>query len=463
MRYSSSIFQKIKEFAVYLSASFLFYLIKVFLFLVNYLVLPFLKIIYSFFSILLSFLFNKIVVKTYSFYLSFINKVGWSKIRGNFVNFIFGQKLVHLVVLIITFSIVFTNLAQGTKADVLNTSYSRPIVSHIIGSEFGEMENGLNYEEALSQEQLSLTSKNTYLEEDSNLRTNLVIDFEAQEEDSVINSLSTNEEDIAPQPQVASQATKRTEIITYTVESGDTVSTIARKFGVSVNTVLWENNLTSYSVIRPGNELRILPESGISHTVKSGDTLGAIARSTGTEINEIMESNDLTVDSKLSIGQKLIIPGGSKVVKIASNPTPSRSYTGIEAIKDIIKPEPQKAAGNTMAWPAVGNRITQYFSWRHKGLDIANKTGTPLFAADAGTVEFAGWGNGYGNYIRIDHGGGKKTLYAHMSRFYVSKGDTVTKGESIGEMGSTGWSTGPHIHFEVIINGVKYNPLNYLR
>ena len=141
----------------------------------------------------------------------------------------------------------------------------------------------------------------------------------------------------------------------------------------------------------------------------------------------------------------------------------TKSYTGIEAIKNIVKPAPQKTVANKMAWPTVGNRITQYYSWRHKGLDIANKTGTPLFAADTGTIEFVAWSNGYGYNIIINHGGGKKTRYAHMSKFYVSKGDSVTKGEAIGEMGSTGWSTGPHIHFEVIINGVKYNPLNYIR
>ena len=100
---------------------------------------------------------------------------------------------------------------------------------------------------------------------------------------------------------------------------------------------------------------------------------------------------------------------------------------------------------------------------RHYGLDIANKTGTPLYAADSGTVESAGWGAGYGYNIVIDHGGGKKTRYAHMSKFYVEKGAKVSKGMPIGEMGSTGWSTGPHIHFEVIINGKKYNPLNYIK
>ena len=96
-------------------------------------------------------------------------------------------------------------------------------------------------------------------------------------------------------------------------------------------------------------------------------------------------------------------------------------------------------------------------------MDIAAKTGTAIYAADAGTVESVGWGTGYGNQIVINHGGGKKTRYAHLSKFYAKKGDIVSKGQTIAAMGSTGWSTGPHLHFEVIINGRKYNPLNYIR
>jgi len=116
-----------------------------------------------------------------------------------------------------------------------------------------------------------------------------------------------------------------------------------------------------------------------------------------------------------------------------------------------------------MNWPTVGHYITQYYSWRHQGLDIANKIGTPLYAADAGVIETAGWGRGYGNQIVINHGGGKKTRYAHLSKFYTKKGQKVDKGEAIGTMGSTGRSTGPHLHFEIIINNIKYNPLNYIR
>jgi murein DD-endopeptidase MepM/ murein hydrolase activator NlpD len=174
-----------------------------------------------------------------------------------------------------------------------------------------------------------------------------------------------------------------------------------------------------------------------------------------------LDNNKLASASDLKIGQKLLIPGGRKISYPAYT---APSVSGLAAIKNFANsPSAKPQAGNKMNWPTVGYRITQYYSWRHTAVDIANKTGTPIYAADSGTIEYAGWGTGYGNQIVINHGGGKKTRYAHLSKFYISKGQEVTKGQAIGAMGSTGWSTGPHLHFEVIINNVKYNPLNYIK
>jgi murein DD-endopeptidase MepM/ murein hydrolase activator NlpD len=118
-----------------------------------------------------------------------------------------------------------------------------------------------------------------------------------------------------------------------------------------------------------------------------------------------------------------------------------------------------------MIWPTPGRRITQYYSWSHQGLDIGDKIGTPLYAADDGVVIIAqgGWNGGYGNTILLDHGGGKRTRYGHASKLFVKVGDEVKKGETIAAMGSTGRSTGPHLHFEVLVNGTRYNPLNYIK
>ncbi|MCU0678903.1 MAG: M23 family metallopeptidase [Planctomycetes bacterium] len=253
----------------------------------------------------------------------------------------------------------------------------------------------------------------------------------------------------------------RTSPLVYTVVPGDTVSTIAEEFEISVSTILWENNLSAYSLIRPGDQLTILPQSGLTHKVVKGETLGSLAKKYGVTEDDIITANKLQRESVLAVGEKLFVPGGKKI----NYPAPAtKSYTGISALKDIITlPGTKPVPGNKMNWPTVGNRITQYFSWRHLAIDIANKTGTPIYAADAGTVEYLGWGKGYGNQVVIDHGGGKKTRYAHLSAFSVKNGAKVDKGQAIGAMGSTGWSTGPHLHFEVIINGAKNNPLNYLR
>ncbi|MBN2854365.1 M23 family metallopeptidase [Patescibacteria group bacterium] len=257
----------------------------------------------------------------------------------------------------------------------------------------------------------------------------------------------------------------RTEIVDYVVQLGDTVSSIANRFGVSVNTVLWANNLGNYSLIRPGDTLSILPFSGLLYSVKSGDNLSKIANTYKIESEEIALHNNISVDSSLKIGQKLILPGATKITTSAPRTTTSSSYTGVSVIKDLVKAPAAQADGDNMVWPAEGKRITQYFSWAHNGLDIANKTGTAIYAAEAGTVEISasGWNGGYGNTILINHGDGKKTRYGHLSVLYVKVGDSVEKGENIGAMGSTGRSTGPHLHFEVVINGTRYNPLNYIK
>jgi LysM repeat protein len=257
----------------------------------------------------------------------------------------------------------------------------------------------------------------------------------------------------------------RDEIVNYKVQPGDTISSIANKFAISINTILWENNLSSRAIIHPGDTLQILPVSGVSHKVSAGENISYIASKYDVSINDILEANNISNVNTLKIGQNLIIPGARKqsATKVASTSNINSGSSGIDVIKDLIKPKPATSNSDKMLWPTIGHRITQYYSWRHTGLDIANKTGTPLYASEGGTVEYSGWSTGYGYNVLLNHGGGKKTRYAHASKLYVKKGDTVEKGETLAAMGSTGWSTGPHIHFEVIINGVRLNPLNYIR
>ncbi len=248
----------------------------------------------------------------------------------------------------------------------------------------------------------------------------------------------------------------RTTIEFYTVEAGDTISSIAERFGLNINTLLWENKLTARSLIRPGQKLTILPTDGVTYRIGRGDTINSIAKKYNVLPENIINYNNIS-SSSLTIGRTIIIPGG----KPPAPPAPVRVTKPIPSLPAISVP----TSGNTrLLWPTDTRRITQYYTWRHGGVDIAGPTGTPIYAADEGIVEIAGWNNGgYGYYIVIDHGGGIKTLYAHASKLHVSAGDRVDKSQHIANIGSTGRSTGPHLHFEVRIRGSRTNPLNYIR
>jgi len=180
-----------------------------------------------------------------------------------------------------------------------------------------------------------------------------------------------------------------------------------------------------------------------------------------------INANNLTAG--LKIGQQIIIPGGSPISQYVpatvTHPTTNTNYTGLSAIRDLIKAPVARVNSSGMLWPTVGHNITQYFSWHHTAVDIANHIGTPIYAAANGVVLIAqgGWNGGYGNTILLDNGNNMRTRYGHASKLLVSPGEKVSKGQIIALMGSTGNSTGPHLHFEVVIGGVKYNPLNYVR
>jgi len=373
--------------------------------------------------------------------------------------------MIHFLMIFISLSIVFSNIAEPTAAVTQTSGSERTILSSLIQNEFGTVEDERLIEEFFDQEVSISPIQQSYLENLSSFRSQPAVTNEnlnAEDDLAILNQGGT----ALQKPEMVSTdkiIRPRENTISYTVADGDTISTIAQKFDLSVNTILWENNLTAYSIIRPGDKLDILPLSGVSHKVARGDTLSVIANKYGVSQDEIVKTNKLA-GGALQAGQKLIIPGGRRIEAVAYR---QPSYSGISVLKDlgkIIKPGNSKPiSGNKMNWPTAGYRITQYYSWRHTAVDIANKIGTPIYAADAGTIEFIGWGTGYGNQIVIDHGGGKKTRYAHLSKFFAKKGQQVSKGETIGAMGSTGWSTGSHLHFEIIINGTKYNPLNYIK
>jgi LysM repeat protein len=247
----------------------------------------------------------------------------------------------------------------------------------------------------------------------------------------------------------------------YRVADGDTVSSIAQKFGVTIDTIMWENNLKTVDSIKVRQILKILPVSGVRYTVKRGETIYSIAKAFQVDAQNIIDypfntfSNDETF--ALSAGQELIIPDGIK-------PQETVIDTQKYATKTVAPVAGVKGEGNFM-WPTSG-MITQRFSWYHQAVDIANPSNPPIVAAQGGTVITAGWNaGGYGNFVVIDHGNGYKTLYAHMlnNSIIVQPGQVVRQGQKIGTMGSTGRSTGTHLHFEIKTPGGNINPLSVLK
>ena len=250
----------------------------------------------------------------------------------------------------------------------------------------------------------------------------------------------------------------RDKAVEYIVKEGDTVSSIADKFGVSTDTVLWQNDIGPTQKIKPGQQLDILPVSGVSHKVSKGDTVYSIAKKYDAPAQAMVDFpyntfvNDETFE--LAVGQIVIVPDGVRPSPLPSTPR----------IRQLTPDAGTVVASGTFVWPASGT-ISQGFAWYHKGLDIANRAGPDILAADAGTVVVSGWpdGYGYGNRVVIDHENGYRTLYAHMSRVYVVAGQTVARGAAIGKMGCTGRCTGTHVHFEVVREGVYLSPLSVLR
>ncbi|MBI5134581.1 MAG: peptidoglycan DD-metalloendopeptidase family protein [Candidatus Taylorbacteria bacterium] len=232
---------------------------------------------------------------------------------------------------------------------------------------------------------------------------------------------------------------RSTQISLYVVRQGDSLSQIAKMFGVSVNTIVWANNVKG--PIREGDELVILPISGVAHTVAKGDTIRSIATKYKADIDEILSYNDLKASDSLAVGAKLIIPDG----EVKATPLVSSSATS--AVRSAGGP----LYKDYYLRPISGGSRSQGLHGLN-AVDLAAPTGTPIYAAADGIVIVArssGYNGGYGSYVVISHANGTQTLYAHMSKVSVSSGSPVGKGEVIGNVGNTGKSTGPHVHFEI--------------
>ncbi len=283
----------------------------------------------------------------------------------------------------------------------------------------------------------------------------------------------------------------------YTIQPGDTLSGIANQFGVkpSGDSDLTASEMMALSnkpdiiseddVLQPGQKLRVPRGNAIVHEVTVDSTLSDIAGLYGVSVDSIIAANGVSNPDLIAIGSEILIPGPMTYAPPAAEPAPtpapddssstadtssssssnSSSSSSSSSSAPAASSAPKSSAG--FIWPVTGP-ITSYFGPSHPlGIDIGlgpSGVGIPIHAVMAGTVTFAG-GNAccsYGYYVVVDHGGGFQTLYAHLSQISVSVGEKVSQGETVGLSGTTGYSTGPHLHFEVHLNGKVVNPLSYL-
>lgn len=261
-------------------------------------------------------------------------------------------------------------------------------------------------------------------------------------------------------PESSTLPLPRTQPVSYTVRTGDTLWTIGQKFNLEADTLSANNELANPNMLSLGTELLIPPVDGLWYEIKSGDTIEALAQRYNTTAEAILDfaPNELGDGDKLAKGQTIMIPGGRK-------PAPVRSRTVVAAAA------PKAVAGSvagvgSFLMPTAG-RFTQGYWARHPAIDISAPKGTAVYAADGGIVSFAGWHPwGYGYAVEIDHGNGFRSLYAHLSWYAPDSGQTVKRGELIGGVGSTygsgGYSSGPHLHFEIVQNGAKRNPCAFV-
>lgn len=256
-------------------------------------------------------------------------------------------------------------------------------------------------------------------------------------------------------------------MIQYRVQSGDSPSSIAREYNLKPESILWANEQLNANAgsLKPGMVLNILPVDGVLHIARVSDTLEAIGAMHNVEIQEILEfpgnDFDLTQPPQFEDGQQVIVPNGSSPILWSEARVPGASQSGVGG--GYSGDVPNLGSG-TFSWPVNGYVLTQDYWSGHPAIDLATDFRQPIFASDSGTVILSGWDDtGYGNFIIIDHGNGYKTTYGHNEANLVSVGQTVSKGQQIAESGNTGNSTGNHLDFRILYNGVFVNPLGLLQ
>lgn len=371
------------------------------------------------------------------------------------------------------FLFIFTNRYMFHAAIVLVVTVTSVVnlqTSEVRAETFGSKnlllslvdESGVDSVEEISAERIISTVSSSYLETYALSVEEIDFDLIYETQAGVLFGDSAV---IAPTVgEAAEEPAARKTIEEYLVQENDVLGLIAERYGLNLSTLLWANNLTYRSTIRPGQKLVIPPTDGVIYTVKKGDTVSALAKKYGTTSERVLSFNDLSDSDTLQIGSTLILPE-------ATPPTsaPVRYIAPASSIFSGTRggTAPAAATGSWL-WPTDGCYITVYFNqyYRfglHKGLDIDGDYTSNVYATRGGSVTRAGWYDGYGYCVDVNHGDGYTTRYGHFSKLFVSVNDEVGAGDVLGKVGTTGISTGTHLHFEVIENGTKLNPLNFIR
>lgn len=265
----------------------------------------------------------------------------------------------------------------------------------------------------------------------------------------------------------------RTEVVTYTIQSGDTIFGIALKFGVSPETIVWSNQEVLWDapwLIKPGLELYIIPVNGVLHTVRAQETVASIALDYGVDPDAVYnEWNELQRGVALREGQLLVV-AGAQGEEVDWEPPPISPSAGAAGASYGICSGVGVSGPGGNGWFVLPTGSARVSGWyfhdprnpTHIGLDYGCRLGDPIYASDNGVVTIAGWNGGYGILVELNHGNGFITRYAHLSELLVGCGTPVYQGQVVGYCGSTGYSTGSHLHFEIRFNGVPHNPQAYL-
>ncbi|MBU0732071.1 LysM peptidoglycan-binding domain-containing M23 family metallopeptidase [Patescibacteria group bacterium] len=404
------------------------------------------------------------LVKAYKLYLMATNRIKKALGINKRFGFLFNNKyIIHVSIVVLAVFVASTNLIQA--AEVRTEDFQKETILHDIVKPDVFADDDIVETAASIQK-----ADKSYIDTSAALVSNIPEIEEEQGGHEVLMTASGGSA-LVKSNIIDSEFGYTNNIREHIVEEGESIGSIAEDYNISVATIQWANGLGSSTTIQPGKALRIPPVSGVIYTIESGDTLLDVVTKREGDINEVREFNDIGDDDLIAVGTTIVIPGGQPYVP----PAPAAAPSGNVASGDtsgsssgwtsVFKPEAAPSApasGMQFQWPSASHDISQYSRWGHVAIDIRGPMGTPIYASAAGTATNHS-GGGYGNYVVIDHGNGWSTLYAHLSSYGVSSGQYVSQGQYIGGEGSTGWSTGPHLHFEIRQGGTKYNPLGFVK